>query len=368
MRVHPATTQRQPDTNPLSRIQDLALAVPANRENHDGLEVADDIESQGGSAADDEELGEVVQGGHNSRCADRVEDVGGDHAEVRDLVEEGDEGDEEEDGDGGLVEQQLGARNGKVFDLLADPDLVEGCGAEGEGSDDDAEELRLGGFIDGEGDADAGCDDGSQHPPRHRLAEQDEVDEDDAGRRHDLGQLVEADRVVCQTEVPEHHVSGEEGAHGEHVPGIQADSLEGAEGASRGDEQDQGGRGEMPHDDHELAGVELRIAEYPITLSDAPAQPCGQIVSYRLLRKMRPRVEKVLTAIQKQVISFSLRGSGALSSGCSYLGSSSTSADSRASMFSTRPSVDGRFSVTDVSRACSSLRLQGPYPWVRWNV
>jgi hypothetical protein len=53
-------------------------------------------------------------------------------------------------------------------------------------------------------------------------------------------------------------------------------------------------------------------------------------------------VEKVLSAIQKQVMSFSLRGRGAASVSCSYLGSSWISEDSRGSTLSTRPSVEGR--------------------------
>lgn len=105
----------------------------------------------------------------------------------------------------------------------------------------------------------------------------------------------------------------------------------------------------MPHDDHELARLELLVTEDAAPLSETRARVqrvVGGLPSYRLLRKMRPSVEKVLRAIQKHVISFSLRASGAAgSAGFSYVGSSSSSSDSLGSTLSTRPSVEGRLST-----------------------
>jgi len=95
--------------------------------------------------------------------------------------------------------------------------------------------------------------------------------------------------------------------------------------------------------------------------------------AYRLLRNTRPSVVKVFTAIQNMVMSFSRSGIEAASVGVSYLGSSSSSfssCDSRGSMLSTRPSVDGRFSAAQdvsffldwVARRESGSRWSGHIP------
>lgn len=217
MGINPATAESKQNAEPLLWTQDLAFAVPSDAEDQDGLQVADDVERERARPSDDEELAEIVHASHDAGCANAPEDIGGDGGEVRDFVEEGDEGDQEADGDGGLVEEELGWGDAKVFDFLADPDLVEGGGAEGEGCDDDAERGGFDGFVHGEADADAGCDNGGQHVARDLLAEEDEVDEHDGGRGHDLGELVEADRVEGEREVAEHDVAGEEAADGEHV-------------------------------------------------------------------------------------------------------------------------------------------------------
>jgi len=85
-------------------------------------------------------------------------------------------------------------------------------------------------------------------------------------------------------------------------------------------------------------------------------------LAHFLLRKIRPRVDRVLSAIQKHVISFSLRGSGGCSvvAGFSTYGSSSSSWDSRGSMLSTRPSVEGRFS-TVVAVSARPARWRRPW-------
>lgn len=54
----------------------------------------------------------------------------------------------------------------------------------------------------------------------------------------------------------------------------------------------------------------------------------------------------VLRKIHRLVMSFSLRGIAGGSSGASYVGNSCNSCDPRGSMLSTRPSVEGRFSVS----------------------
>lgn len=74
------------------------------------------------------------------------------------------------------------------------------------------------------------------------------------------------------------------------------------------------------------------------------------MLPYRLLKKIKPRVERVLSAIQKHVISFSLSDTGVGSvKGFSKVGSSSSSWDSRGSTLSTRPSIEGRFSTACLS-------------------
>lgn len=105
------------------------------------------------------------------------------------------------------------------------------------------------------------------------FAEEDEVDEDDGRGGHDLGQLVEANAVEGQGQVAEDHVAGEEAADGQHVPDVEAHSLEGAERPEGGDEEDESGRGEMPHYDHELTCFQLRVAEYSALLSAIDSQP-----------------------------------------------------------------------------------------------
>ena len=107
MGVHPAATERHEDTEPFTGRKDLALAVPSNGENHDSLQMTDNVESQSGGAADDQKLRQVVQGGHDARSAYGVKYVGRDEAQIWDLVEEWDEGNQEEHRDGGLVQEQL---------------------------------------------------------------------------------------------------------------------------------------------------------------------------------------------------------------------------------------------------------------------
>lgn len=182
--------------------------------------MADNVEGQGRGAADDQELREVVHGSHDSRCADGPEDVCWYCGEVWDGVEERDKGNEQTHGNGCLIEQQLRRRDLEILNLLADPDLVEGSGAEGESSNNDAEKLRLGSLIDGKRNTNAGGKDSCKHVACNHFAEQYKVDEDDSGGCHDLGELVEAYRVERQAEVPEDDVAGEEGADGHHVPDI----------------------------------------------------------------------------------------------------------------------------------------------------
>ena len=60
MRVHPSTAKREEYTEPFSSAQYLALAVPTYTQDHDGLEMADNVECEGAGAADDQELTQVV--------------------------------------------------------------------------------------------------------------------------------------------------------------------------------------------------------------------------------------------------------------------------------------------------------------------
>jgi hypothetical protein len=317
VRVNPATAERQEDTEPLPWTQDLALAVPPNAQNKDSLQVTDDVEGQCAGTSDDQELGQIVHGSHDARCARAPEDLRRDLRQVRDGIEKRNKGNEEADGDRGLVEEELWWGDGEVFNLLADPDLVEGGGAEGEGCDDNTEELGLGSLVDGEGHSNAGCYNGSQHVPCDLFAEQDEVDQDDGRGSHDFGQLVETDRVEGQGQIAENNVAGEEAADGQHVQPIKTHSLEGAEGTEGGDEEDEAGCSEMPHDYHELAFLDLGIAEdSALVLAMSWWRCCGY--AYFLLRKIRPSVDSVLSAIQKHVISFSLSGSGAGSVGAGF--------------------------------------------------
>lgn len=245
--------------------------------------MADDVEGEGGCAANDQELRQVVEGRHDARCADRVEDVGGNDAEIRNLVEEWNKWNKEKHRNRSLVQEELRSSNSEIFNLLADPDLVERGGAEGQSRNDDAEKLGLGSFVDSEGNANAGREDGGKHVPGDCLAEEHKVDQDDARGSHDLGQLVETDRVVGQAKVSKYDVSGEESAHREHVPRVQAESLECAEGTPRRDEEDKTGGGEMPHYDHQLAGVELLIAEYAVfSLSEAAHAQIGLLANIPL--------------------------------------------------------------------------------------
>ena len=155
----------------------------------------------------------------------------------------------------------------KVFNLLADPDLVQRGAAEGQGRDDDSEKFRLGLFVDGEGHSNAGCEDGREHVPGDVFAEQYKVDEDNRRRGHDLGELVEPNGVECQAEIAENDVAGEEAADGQHAPDVKAHGFECVEGAESGDEEDEASGGEVPHDYHELACFELLVAEYTVALS-----------------------------------------------------------------------------------------------------
>jgi hypothetical protein len=118
----------------------------------------------------------------------------------------------------------------------------------------------------------------------------------------------------------------------------------------------------MPHDDHELALLELGIAEYTVVaLSADGLDELHWARAYRLLRNISPRVDSVLMEIQKHVISLSLSETGEGSTGFSYVGSSSISNSvlSRGSTLSTRPSVEGRFSTA--RRVSPRFAL-----WVEW--
>jgi hypothetical protein len=278
--------------------------------------VADNVERQSACTSNDQKLRQVVHGGHDAGRARAPEDIRGNFGKGWDGVEKRYKGNEEADGNRGLVEQELRWRNSKVFNLLADPDLVQGGGAKGHSRDNDAEELGLGGLVDGKADTDAGCNDGSKHVAGDLFAEHDKVDEDDGRSGHDLGQLVETDRVEGQGQVAEDDVAGEEAADGQHVDGVEADGLEGAEGAEGRDEEDEAGCCEVPHDHHELALLDLFIAEDPVPLL-AMSLPEWWVQTHFLLRKIRPSVDSVLSAIQKMVMSFSLSDSGAGSAGFS---------------------------------------------------
>lgn len=67
----------------------------------------------------------------------------------------------------------------------------------------------------------------------------------------------------------------------------------------------------MPHDDHELALLHLRIAEYTAGREQSGGKLLRMGDTYRLLRKTNPSVESVLRAIQKHVINLSFSVSGA---------------------------------------------------------
>jgi hypothetical protein len=60
MRVYPSTTKRKENAEPLPSAQYLALAVPPYTQDHDSLEMADDVECECARAADDQELAQVV--------------------------------------------------------------------------------------------------------------------------------------------------------------------------------------------------------------------------------------------------------------------------------------------------------------------
>lgn len=267
MRVHPPATKRQKYTQPLAGAKDLAFTVPANGQDKNSLEMADNVESKRRSAANDQKLRQVVHGGHNARCADRPEEVYWDCAEIRDSVEKGHKGNQQAHGDGGLVEEQLWRRYLEILNLLSNPNLVQRGRAEGESRNDDAKEGSLDLSAHGKRNTDASCQDSGQHPSGDGLAEDDEVDEDDSGCGHDLGQLVETDRVECQAEVAEDNIASEESADRHHVPNIQLHGLEGAEGTEGGEEEDEAGGGEMPHDDHQLALLKLRVGEHSVASS-----------------------------------------------------------------------------------------------------
>ena len=77
MRVHPSTAKRKENTEPLPSTQYLALAVPPYAQNHDSLQMADDVERECARAANDQELAQVVHGSHDTGGAYTPKDVGG---------------------------------------------------------------------------------------------------------------------------------------------------------------------------------------------------------------------------------------------------------------------------------------------------
>lgn len=88
MRVYPSTTQSKQHTEPFSSTKDLALAVPSYTQDENGLEMADNVESQSTCPANDQKLTQVVHGGHDAGCADTPEDIGRDGGKIGDGVEE----------------------------------------------------------------------------------------------------------------------------------------------------------------------------------------------------------------------------------------------------------------------------------------
>ena len=176
--------------------------------------MADDVEGQGAGPSNDQELTQVVHGSHDTRCAYAPEDIGGHSRKIRKSVEKWDKGNKQADRNGCLVEQKLRRRYGKVLNLLANPDLVQGSTAESQGCDNDTKQLGLGRFVDGEGNSNACCKNSGQHVSRNVLSEKDKVDENDRGCGHNLGKLVEANRVEGQAKVAKNNIASEEAADG----------------------------------------------------------------------------------------------------------------------------------------------------------
>lgn len=75
--------------------------------------------------------------------------------------------------------------------------------------------------------------------------------------------LVEADGIICQTEVPQDEEAGEEHAQRDHLEEGQAHGDEQVEGRARGDPEGAGGAGEMPHGEGDLHVLELGVSEDP---------------------------------------------------------------------------------------------------------
>ena len=230
--------------------------------------MADDVERQRRGATDDKKLAEIVHGRHDAGCEGRMQFVRGHLAQVGDGIDERDEWNEHQHGKRRLVEQELRGRDGEVVNLLADPNLIESGGAECHGRDHDTSERGTCSLVDCKGNANTCSQYRDKHPARDGLPKQHEVYQYDGGCSHDLGELVEADRVEGKTEVAEHDIADEEGAYGEHFPRVQTNGLEGAKGCPCRYEEDETGGGEMPAVDQELAFLELRIAECPTRLSE----------------------------------------------------------------------------------------------------
>lgn len=266
MRVDPSTTQCKQYTEPFSSAEDLSFAVPAYAQNQDGLEMANNVEGQGTRPSNDQELTQVVHGRHDAGCQHTPEDIGGYGGKIGKSVEKRDKGNKKTDGNGRLVEEKLWWGDGKVLDLLANPDLVQGSAAESQGCDDNTKKLSLGSLIDGEGNSNACRQNGSQHVSRDVFSEEDEVDKDDSRRSHDLGELVETDRVEGQAEVAKNNIAGEEATDRQHLPDVELDGLESVKGPESGNEEDETGRGKMPHDNHKLACFQLLVAEHSARL------------------------------------------------------------------------------------------------------
>lgn len=175
-------------------------------EGHDNgqLEVTEHIVRHRRGLANDQEDREVHQEGEGRGDENGEEgEVGGHLGDLGDIVEERDDWNEHQRGDGGLPVEQLVAVALELLLLGADPDLVHARDQESRGRDHRTKEVGLAVGDGRDDDADAGEAEGELDGAREGLAVEEGLNNDEEGGRQNLHNLIKADSVEDEGQVRE---------------------------------------------------------------------------------------------------------------------------------------------------------------------
>lgn len=223
--------------------------------------MADDGGGDGAGLCDDEELRHVDQTGEEAAHQDHDPAVHRHLGPDGEGVDEGDDVEQHEGADGGLVEEQLHRVHLQLLAVARDPHGVQRRREDAREGEEDAEARggldvgvgRWQGVVVGDhADAGTGGDQGVDGVARECGLVEDEVHEGDGGREHDARDLVEGDGGEGEGEVRQDDVHGH--GDGERDDLLDGDAARHEHGEARareceerepGDEEVEGGEGQL---------------------------------------------------------------------------------------------------------------------------